>query len=375
MRVLIAGGGTGGHFYPAMSVIEELRAWKPDVKVGYVGTRSGIEARVLPSHPSVRFFPIHAVGLAGARSLHRLRAWILLLYSFLESLLILARFRPEIVIGVGGYSSFPPVFLAALLGRFLRIRTLIHEQNAIPGLANRRLAGYVDGVLLAYPEARRHFAHARRVAVTGNPVRRELLLARRSDAAYRMFGLDPSRRTVLVFGGSLGSSQLVDSILAAKESLARTDSLQVLLVTGGAADEERIRSELHDAGVRNVVVRHYIDRMGEAFAVADLVVSRAGATTLAEITACGKASLVVPWSGAADNHQWENARALRSIEGCTLVDERDIVSRGLVHVIQDLVADEEALALLARNAWRSGRRNARALILGEIKGLMRGAGA
>jgi UDP-N-acetylglucosamine--N-acetylmuramyl-(pentapeptide) pyrophosphoryl-undecaprenol N-acetylglucosamine transferase len=180
---------------------------------------------------------------------------------------------------------------------------------------------------------------------------------------------------VLVFGGSLGSTKLIDEVLRAKDAIARSTDLQVLLVTGRAADHRAIRAELTAAGATNVVVVPYIERMGEAFALADLIVSRAGATTLAEITSCGKASILVPWKEAADNHQWENARLLESERACTLADEDVIVRRGLVNLIEETIRDDRVLARLAANSRRVGMRQARALILGEIRATMRGAGA
>jgi len=373
MRVLIAGGGTGGHFYPALALIERLRQEVPGVRIAYVGTRRGIEARLLPAYPYVRFFPIHGKGLARGRRGSYLIAFTHLLLGIFQTLVIYARFRPHLVIGMGSYSSFAPVFIGTILGKVFPIRTLIHEQNAIPGVANRLLSRFVDEVLVSYPQTKKGFPRAKRIAVTGTPVREEFFRARRTEDAYRRFGLDPERRTVLVFGGSLGSARLVEGILRAEEALG--GGMQVLLVLGDSVDQGAIRAELETAGVRNIVVRRYIERMWEAFAIADLIVSRAGATTIAEIAASGKASLLVPWGDAADGHQWENARLLQAEEACTVVDEDVIADGGLVRLIRRLVSDDETLSRLAENARRNGRRDANALIIGEIRFQMRGAGA
>ena len=373
MRVLIAGGGTGGHFYPALALIERLRREDPTVRIAYAGTRRGIEARLLPSYPYVRFFPIHGRGLVRGGWLGNVSAFLQLLLGFLEALVIYVRFRPRIVIGMGSYSSFAPVFLGAVLGRLLPIRTLIHEQNAVPGLANRILSRFVDAVLVSFSRTRSDFPRARRVVVTGTPVRAEFFRAKKTEDAYRRFGLDPNRRTVLVFGGSLGSARLVDGILRAKEELG--DRMQVLLVLGASANEGAIREELEQAGIRNIAVCRYIERMWEAFAIADLIVSRAGATTIAEIAACGKPAVLIPWNGAAEGHQWLNARLLEEEEACTVADEDVIVDGGLARLIRRLLNDERALNRLARNARRSGRHDADALIMGEIRFQMRGVGA
>jgi len=375
MRVMVAGGGTGGHFYPGLAMIEGLRARDPNVDVAYVGTRSGIEARILPSHPWIRFYPIHVRGFSRQGFLGSLGAMLWLVIALFEALIVLARFRPQIVIGVGGYSSFPPVFIGATLGRLLGMRTIIHEQNVVAGRANRWLARVADLVLVSFPQTRRSFSHARRLIVAGNPIREEFLHVKRADELYGQFGLDPRRRTILVFGGSNGSQEITEQIVQAKDLIRATDGLQVLLVTGSEPTAAAIRRELDTAAVRNIVVKSYIERMGAAFAIADLVVCRAGATSLAEITACGKASVLIPWREAAEDHQMKNAQMLRAEAACTLVDDEVIVQRDLVRLIVNLIRDEFALERLACNARRLGQRAAKAEIVGEIQSLMRGARA
>jgi UDP-N-acetylglucosamine--N-acetylmuramyl-(pentapeptide) pyrophosphoryl-undecaprenol N-acetylglucosamine transferase len=375
MRVLVAGGGTGGHFYPALAIIDGLRKREPKVRVAYVGTMRGIESRVLPAYPWVEFHPIRVRGFARHGLLELVRFGFWLVVAMIETLVVFARVRPQLVIGVGGYSSFPPVLIGALLGKVFPIRTAIHEQNAVAGMANRWLSRFVDLVMISYPESRRAFRRARRVVVTGNPIREEFLSETRCSQSYREFGLDPHRRTILVFGGSNGAAELTDEILGAKEAVAKKDGVQILLVTGGGTAMDAVRQDLEAAGVRNVVVRPYIERMATAFAISDLIVSRAGATTLAEITTCGKAAVLVPWREAADNHQWENARVLEREEACRLADERVMAEHGLVNLVLGLAGDDVALSKLAGNAGRLGQRSANALILGEIETLVRGARA
>ncbi len=375
MRILFAGGGTGGHVYPAMAMIDELRRADREADIAYVGTRRGLEAHLLAERSDVRFFPIHARGLSRRDLAGRMRTYGWLVVGFLEALGALIRFRPRIVVGVGGHSSFPPVFLAALLGRLLPIRTVIHEQNVLGGLANRILSRFVDSVLVSFEASRASFPRARRIVVTGNPIREELLHVRRDDSAYRLFGLDPNRRTILVFGGSKGSDEITEQIRCGLGEIAKSPGLQILLITGDARRTESLREAIRGTGATNVVVKTYVDRMGEAFAVADLVVCRAGATSLAEITACGKASLLVPWRGAADDHQWKNAQAARAEGACTVADDDVIVRHELVKLMQELADDEAALMRLAGNARRSGRPDAKTVILGELEGMMRGAGA
>jgi len=371
MRILVAGGGTGGHFYPALAMCEGLRKMYPQARFAYIGTKMGIEARVLPDYDWIDFHPIHASGMVGNSWMQNVSGLMELLLGSLQTILLFLRYRPQLVIGVGGYSSFSPVLLGALLGRILPIRTAIHEQNVIGGLANRWLSRLVDLVMLSFPQSERSFPSARKIVVTGNPTREEFLHVKRSPALYRYFGLDSERRTILVFGGSKGSTEITEQVLFGKEAIAQNDDLQILLITGDADIEARIRSELDAAGVTNIVVKGYVHQMGAAFAIADLVVCRAGATSLAEITSCGKASLLVPWKEAADDHQRKNAELMEEECACTVADDDVIVEHGLVGAILGQMSDELGLERLAGNARRMGQRSAESVILGEIRQLMR----
>jgi len=371
MRILVAGGGTGGHFYPALVICEGLRKKYPQARFVHIGSKNGVEARMLPSYPWIRFHPILASGLYRTNWMKNVPTMIRLLLGFVQTIVLFLRFRPQLVIGVGGYSSFAPVLLGAFLGCVLPIRTVIHEQNVIGGLANRQLSRFVDLVMLTFPQSKRSFPHARKTVVTGNPIREEFLHVKRSAALYRHFGLDPGRRTILIFGGSKGSAEITEQVLFGKEAIARNDDLQILLITGDLETKTAIQAELAATRVTNIVVKGYVHQMGAAFAVADLVVCRAGATSLAEITSCGKASLLVPWKKAADDHQRKNAQLMEEECACAVADDEVIVRHGLVGVILGQMDDELGLERLAGNARRLGQRSAQSLILGEIRSLMR----
>lgn len=370
MRILVAGGGTGGHFYPALAMCEGLRKKYPQARFTYIGTKTGVEARVLPNYDWIAFHPILASGMNRTNRLKNVAGLMQLLIGFLQTIFLFVRYRPQLVIGVGGYSSFGPVLLGALLGRLMPIRTAIHEQNVIAGLANRWLSRFVDLVMLSFPQSERSFPHARKTVVTGNPIREEFLHVKRSPALYRYFGLDPERRTILVFGGSKGSEEITEQVLFGKDAIASNNDLQILLITGDGDTEREMRRELDSTGVTNIVVKGYVHQMGAAFAIADLVVCRAGATSLAEITSCGKASILVPWKEAADDHQRRNAEAMEEERACTVADDEVIVSHGLVGAILGQMDDELGLKRLAGNAKRLGQRSAEAAILGEIRSLM-----
>jgi len=363
MRLLVAGGGTAGHVHPAVAVIEELRRRYGDAQIGYVGSRTGIERQIVARLDGVRYYPILARGTGNGSLLARLAAAVVLLAGMVQALVVFARFRPRVVFGTGGYASAAPVLLGALLGRFLPLRTVIHEQNVVPGLANRLLGRVVDTVLVSFRETTAHFAASRRVVITGNPVRAQLGSARRDRSTYRSLGLDPDKRTVLVFGGSKGSHALVAAaVRAAKEG----GGLQVLLLTGERVDARRLEDALRRAGVENLVAWTYLERMDRAFAVADLVVCRAGATTLAELATCGKPAVLIPWRGAAGDHQMENALLMHHARACELAEEPAIRSGDLGVLVRQIVGDEGRLQQMSRSALTLGMRDAALLVLGEL---------
>ncbi|MBU1049121.1 UDP-N-acetylglucosamine--N-acetylmuramyl-(pentapeptide) pyrophosphoryl-undecaprenol N-acetylglucosamine transferase [Candidatus Bipolaricaulota bacterium] len=372
MRILVAGGGTGGHFYPALAMCEGLKKKYPAARFTYIGTRTGVEARVLPDYDWIAFHPILASGIVRGNWTKNVVGVMRLLAGFVQTVLLFLRYRPQLVIGVGGYSSFGPVILGAFLGRVLPIRTAIHEQNVIGGLANRWLSRFVDLVMLSFPQSERSFPHARKTVVTGNPIREEFLHVKRSPALYRHFGLEPNRRTILVFGGSKGATEITEQVLLGKEMIARNQDLQILLITGDDISEATIRDDLAISGVTNIVVKGYVYQMGAAFAIADLVVCRAGATSLAEITSCGKASMLVPWKEAADDHQRKNAEWMEEERACIVAGDDVMVHQGLVGAILGQMDDELGLERMAGNAMRMGQRSAESAILGEIHSLMRG---
>jgi UDP-N-acetylglucosamine--N-acetylmuramyl-(pentapeptide) pyrophosphoryl-undecaprenol N-acetylglucosamine transferase len=369
MRILVAGGGTGGHVYPALAVIEALRHSGRALRVGYAGTRTGMERRIVGHVRSVPYFAVPARGMRRGRPFSVLLAAIVLALGLARMLLVFVRFRPRVVLGMGGYASAAAVILGIVVGKVLPVRTVIHEQNARPGMTNRVLGRFVDAVLVSFPETRSHFRDARRVVVTGNPVRAALLTAERSRDAYRRFGLDETKRTVLVFGGSRGSQMLISAAVRAASAWRDEGGLQVLLITGGRVNADRLQRGLARVGIDNVAAVDYVERMEDAFAVADLVVSRAGATTVAEIAVCGKPAVLVPWRGAAEDHQMANATLLRAARACEIADETQLHSGGLVPLVEQVIGDELRLRSMSARARSLGVRNAAFRVLGEVAAL------
>ncbi len=341
MRLLVAGGGTGGHVFPGMALAEEVVTRHPRNDAVFVGTGRGLEARVVPEAG----FPIEFVdvrGLKGQGPAALLRNLARLPGALLQSLAILRRWRPDVVIGVGGYAS-GPVVLAAWL---LRIPTAVQEQNAVAGLTNRVLGRLVRAAFTAFPEAGPDFPR-RKVHQLGNPIRRELL-----DNFMRPAAEHPAPR-VLVLGGSQGAHALNMRVVEALPHLADLrDTLRVTHQTG-ARDRDAVERGYRAVGF-TPDAREFIEDMSRAYAEADLVVCRAGATTLAELTVCKKPSILVPFPAAADNHQVVNARSLVEGGAAVMIEERELTGERLAAEIRALLADPARRREMARAAGRLG---------------------
>lgn len=343
MQILIAGGGTAGHVFPALAVADRLTEQGHEVR--FAGTAEGQEGRLVPA-AGFAFTPIEASPFLRTLSPRAIAAPVVALRS-------VSRARPlveaaDVVVGMGGYVSLP-VCLAALRAR----RPLVlHEQNAVPGLANRVLARPARTVALAFIEAARLLPRRARTAVTGNPVRRGVLAVhaertRLAEEAYRAFELDPTRRTVLVFGGSQGALHVNRSVADAIARWREPD-MQFLVLTG-AAHEGSVRAAVSGAEVP-VRVLAFLERMELAYAIADLVVGRAGATTVAEVAVCGIASLLIPYPYATGRHQDANARALQRAGAAAVLLDDDLDGAVLLERLRELLAAPDELARMGDRA-------------------------
>ncbi len=342
MKVLIAGGGTGGHLFPGIALAEEVVTRHHGNEVVFVGTERGLEARVVPKEG----YPLELVkvqGLKGKSFLAFLKALFALPLAFIESFRILARQKPDVVVGVGGYASGPVVLAAWLMG----IPTAIQEQNALPGLTNKVLGKVVRVVFISFEEARRFFPE-KKVQMVGNPIRRKLMdNYLRSHVAHEKFSL-------LVFGGSLGARGINQRMIEALDHLGDLkDGLHFVHQTG-KNDLETVRKGYADKGFQADVVE-FIDDMSGAYAKADLVVCRAGATTLAELTVCKKASILIPFPHATDDHQAVNARALVDAGAALMFREAELTGQKLAEVIRQLKSNPAQLKSMEKKAALLGR--------------------
>jgi UDP-N-acetylglucosamine--N-acetylmuramyl-(pentapeptide) pyrophosphoryl-undecaprenol N-acetylglucosamine transferase len=342
MRMLIAGGGTGGHLFPGIALAEEFTTRHPRNAVLFVGTRRGLEAKVVPA-AGFTLETISARGLKGKSLGSFLLGLLRLPWAFVESWRILSRFRPEVVVGVGGYSSGPVVLTAWLR----RIPTAVQEQNALPGFTNRVLGHFVQAVFIAFEEARAAFPKDK-THLVGNPVRRKLLdNYLRSKSAHDRF-------EVLVLGGSLGAHGLNVRVMEALGSLTDLRDAIDFVHQSGRADESEVRAAYDKGGFRAEVV-DFIEDMSAAYARASLVVCRAGATTVAELAVCKKASVLVPFPGATDDHQAVNARALVAAGAAVMYREADLTGEALADTIRTLYREPERLARMSQKAGTLGR--------------------
>jgi UDP-N-acetylglucosamine--N-acetylmuramyl-(pentapeptide) pyrophosphoryl-undecaprenol N-acetylglucosamine transferase len=330
LRVIVAGGGTGGHLYPGIAVARELLARRPDAGVSFAGTAHGIEARVVPRE-GFSLDVIRSAGVKGKSLVDRLRGAALVPVSLADAWRIVSARRPSLVIGVGGYSSGPIVLVAALRG----VATMLLEQNAVPGLTNRLLSRIVKAAAVTYDSTQAFFGA--KAFVSGNPVRPEFFAAA-GPSQESALNDQTSTRRVLVFGGSQGAHAInVAMVEAAPQLAADASHLRVVHQTG-ERDVEMVRTAYRQAGLQAEVAPFLFD-MGRQLGQADVVVCRAGATTLAEITAAAKAAILIPLPTATDDHQRKNAEALAASGAAELLLQRDLTGAVLAERVLAMAGD------------------------------------
>lgn len=350
MRLLIAGGGTGGHLFPGVAVAEELRAREPDAAITFVGTKRGIEARVLPELG----WPLELIEVSGLKTvgvLGALRGLFRLPKALWQARKVVKAFAPDAVIGVGGYASGPVVLMARLRG----IPTAICEQNSIPGLTNKILGRVVRAVFLSFQESARFFK-PKKIQLTGNPVRRDLvqkLLAAPPPAGDRVH--------VLVSGGSLGAVAVNELAAQALIEIAKTTPLAITHQTG-EKDLAATTKRYADAGVA-ADCRAFIKDMAATYLAADLVIGRAGATTVAELAIAGKPAIFIPYPFAADNHQEINAREMATAGAALMFRQAELTADKLRAALEPLLADPAKRAEMGTKMKALARPGAAAAVI------------
>jgi UDP-N-acetylglucosamine--N-acetylmuramyl-(pentapeptide) pyrophosphoryl-undecaprenol N-acetylglucosamine transferase len=364
VRIVIAGGGTAGHISPSIAVADRLRG--DGATVEFVGSPAGPEASIVPT-AGYRFHPVAATPLRRELSLRSAAAPFVALRSVVACRPIVR--DADAVLGMGGYASIPPVVAA----RSVRVPTILHEQNAIPGLANRLLGRFATAVALTFEDSRDRFPRSLRIEVTGLPLRREIrevpaARQRLADEARRGWDLAGERTTLVVTGGSQGALRLNRTIADAIPLLAGRSDLQLVVLTG-PAHEPVVAAEANRKMELIVRTVPFLERMELALAVADLAVARAGANTIHELAACAIPSILVPYPHATDDHQAANARELERAGAADVYLDRELTPEGLARRILSLVGDGERRTVMAKAgaAWAKPDADERvAQLVGEV---------
>jgi UDP-N-acetylglucosamine--N-acetylmuramyl-(pentapeptide) pyrophosphoryl-undecaprenol N-acetylglucosamine transferase len=351
MRVLIAAGGTGGHIYPGIAVAKEIMRRDPTSAVRFVGTARGLENRLVPQ-AGFELSIIESAGLVNMGLMQRVRGLLILPKSFFDARRVIKSFAPDVVVGAGGYVSGPVLLTASLMG----LPTVLMESNAVPGFTNRRLARFVDAAAVSFAAALPYFPG--KGVVTGNPVRREFFEIKPKER-------DAAHVSLLLFGGSQGSRAINNAMIAALPHLeSLRDRLRVTHQTG-PADLAKVRDAYAAYGWRQAEAREYIDQMMQAFAAHDLIISRAGATTSAELMAAGKAAIMVPLPGQLE--QRRNAEAMRDAGGARMILQDELNGERLAKEIASLTNEPETITAMEHAARKLARADAAAAAVDLIE--------
>lgn len=344
MRIIIAGGGTGGHLYPGIALAREFQRYDPKVGVIFIGTERGLESKVLPKE-GFALKKIRVEGLMGKGVFRKFLSLMKLPIGMLDSIRILRDLQPDCVIGVGGYAAGPALMSASLMG-FL---TVILEQNAIPGITNRILSRFVNLVVTSFEDSRTYFKN-RRVRVMGNPIRREIAEKEWKRKEKGIF-------TLLIFGGSQGASSINRAVIEALDYLSEVkDNIEIIHQTG-EKDYDLVRRAYEERGFKAEVLPYIFD-MSTAYSRADLILCRSGATTIAEVTANGKAAILVPYPYAAHDHQVKNAGVLERAGAAAVILDKDLKGERLAGIILTLFKDRERKKKMEEASKSLGRPDA-----------------
>lgn len=344
-RFLFAGGGTGGHLFPAVAVAEKIRLMKPEAEIIFLGTKSKIEGRVVPQL-GFQFKPIWIKGFARKFSLNNFLFPLKLVVSLFQSMFYCMMFRPKVAIGSGGYVAGPALFAANLFGA----KIILLEQNSYPGVTTKLLERFAQEIHISYENSKKYFKRNKPLFVSGNPVRNvNSLLSKK--AAQEKLQLSSNKKTLLLLGGSLGARKL-NQVMAAALQLLLENDFQIIWQTGSLYYDQykHLQSE-------NCKVIAFVEDMQLVYSACDIIISRAGATTLAEITSYGLASILIPSPNVAENHQYYNAKSLVDAKAAILLEEKNIELNFTSEIIS-LMGNENLLKTIRANAKTIGRPNA-----------------
>jgi len=348
-RFLLAGGGTGGHLYPAVAVAEKIKLLLPEAEILFIGTKSKIEGRVVPQL-GYKFKSIWIKGFSRKLKPENILFPLKLVVSVIQSIIINMIYRPKVSIGSGGYVSGPAIFGSSVMGA----KIILIEQNSYPGVTTRILERYANEVHLSFEDSKKYFKDKEKLFLTGNPVRGSLTLSNKEEA-LKSFGLSSTKKTLFILGGSLGAGSINKVIADSLEPLSKKN-IQIIWQTGEIYFE-KYKSFLSD----NVKVMAFVEKMNLAYSACDLLLARAGATTLAEILTLGIPSILVPSPNVAENHQYFNAKSLSDKNAALLIEDKNLKNEFTGKVLS-LILDENKLNELKKNSRQLSKPDAAEII-------------
>ena len=360
-HIIISGGGTGGHIFPALAIARAIRRRLPEAKILFIGAKGKMEMEKVPEAG----FPIKGLWISGLRrdlSLSNLMFPFKVIHSLVKALFILRNFKADVAVGVGGYASGPALRAAGILG----IPTLIQEQNSFPGITNKILGKKASRICVAF-EGMEKFFPAEKIVITGNPVRKEVIeITGKKDEAVSFFGLSAAKKTLFVVGGSQGAYSINVCIEGLLPQL-RESNIQLLWQTGRNFEQRAVEA-CKKSGFESVRILSFIQRMDLAYSIADLVISRAGAIAIAELAAVKKPVIFIPLPTAAEDHQMKNARRLEAKNAAIVVPDKEAAEK--LPSLMDLINDETRLKSLEQNIGPFAVANADEKIADEIIALI-----
>lgn len=358
MRVIMSGGGTGGHIYPALAIADEIKRRHPDAEILFVGTERGMEKRIVPANG----YPIRFITVSGfnrRNMMKNVKTARDLLKGMREAKAIMKEFRPDVVIGTGGYVCGPVVRSAYKMG----IPCYIHEQNAFPGMTNKLLSKHVDRIFLAFEEAGSYFKVKKAPVVTGNPVRHAFAEVTEAEAREQL-GISPDDFVILGFGGSLGARCINNVMLEVAERFAGKPGVKIIFATGRSYYESLMKGDHPEAD--NLTYLEYINDMPLYLNACDVAVTRSGALTVSEITAAGKASVMIPSPNVTGNHQYFNAKVVADRGGSELIEEKNLSDGQVADLLEKLEGESALLESMAKASSSLGRMDASEVICDTI---------
>ena len=367
MKILFAGGGTAGHINPALSIAQYIKQKMPQSEICFVGNPKGMEFTLVPQ-AGYKIYPINIRGFKRKLSLYNLGTVKQLLTALKQSEKIIKEFKPDLVVGTGGFVSGPILYKAAKMG----IPTAIHEQNSYPGITTKILSRYVDKIMLTNEDAKKHIKNSDKCIVTGLPINEDFQYYKKEKARAEL-GLD-NRPVILSFGGSLGARVLNEAIIELISKEWQNKKIQFIHGTGANYYKwflDSLKQKNVDIGASHIQIKEYINDMPRRFAAADLIICRCGASTLCQLQVQGKPSILVPSPNVTENHQYYNAVSLRDRGAAIIIEDKDLTGNLLVETIQKLISDPITLNNMGKAAYEMAVFNANDRIFEVLKSITR----